>query len=351
MTVSVATGSLGVVVAAAVSSLAPATASPGGPAPTAAAAGQDPWPGTHEPGPDAWPKVRRALRRHPGTREVIANRTRRATPSPSVTTTVSPSPTATVTASPSPTATASPSASASASSTASGVNVAIGASPSGTVTPTPTAFPIPHRPRLKTFVVPPCEPGVFFSVSFQKPVDLYVPNSYYVDGPGGDMQVWIRRVHLVRLHVELEKEVGVDFNIQNFIARIRKNLRPEIEEEHTVESGHQYTTHVSKGMIGHLRYRVFGLRVGFDQWRIFHNCGRLRVNSGVATFPTIREGWRFWETRAWPKTAKAAKGGAPAKGVPSTRGMKARMPSVEHQGPGALPTTKKYPSATAGTRR
>ncbi|GAA4626345.1 hypothetical protein GCM10023196_034220 [Actinoallomurus vinaceus] len=350
VTVSVATGSLGVIVAAAVSSLSPATASPGDGPPKAAAASHDPWPDTHQPGAGAWPKVRKALHRHRGVRAVMAGRTRTPTPSPSVTAT------STVTASPSPTATASPSASASASASASssagGINVSVDATPSGSASPTPTAFPIPHRPRLKTFVVPPCEPGVFFSIHFQKPVDMFVPNSYYVDGPGGDMQVWIRRVHLVRLHVELEKEVDTDFNIQNFIAKIRKNLRPEVEEEHVVESGHQYTTHVSKDMIGHIRYRVFGLRVGFDQWRIFHNCGRLRINSGVATFPTIREGWKFWETRGWPKTtAKAPKGGAQARGVRPARAITGRKPAVEHQGPGALPTTKKYPSATAGTRR
>jgi hypothetical protein len=118
-------------------------------------------------------------------------------------------------------------------------------------------------------------------------------------------------VHLVRLHVELEKEAAADFTIQNFVARIRKNLRPLVEEEHSVESGHQFTAHVTKGMIGHMRYRVFGLRVGFDQWRIFHNCGRLRINTGTATFPTIREGWKFWETRAWPKTEKYGKRGVP----------------------------------------
>ncbi|WP_460352281.1 hypothetical protein [Actinoallomurus acanthiterrae] len=202
---------------------------------------------------------------------------------------------------------------------------------------------------MKTFVVPPCEPGVFFSVRFQKPVDLFVPNSYYVDGPGGDMQVWIRRVHLVRLHVELEKEVGVDFNIQNFIARIRKNLRPEIEEEHSVESGHQYTTHVSKGMIGHLRYRVFGLRVGFDQWRIFHNCGRLRVNSGVATFPTIREGWRFWETRAWPKTEKSAVTGAPGAVTGAPKARQNRLFRTVTQGHGGL--LRRHAAGAAGIRR
>ncbi|MCO6011015.1 hypothetical protein NE236_39275, partial [Actinoallomurus purpureus] len=172
--VSVATGSLGVIVAAAVSSIGPATASPGAGPPMQATAGQDPWPDTHEPGASAWPKVRKALHHHKAARAVIADKSRRPTPSPTTTVTSSP------TANPSPTATASSSsssaASPSASSTANGINVSVDATPSGSASPTPTAFPVPHRPRLKTFVVPPCEPGVFFSVRFQKPVDLFVPN-------------------------------------------------------------------------------------------------------------------------------------------------------------------------------
>ena len=209
-------------------------------------------------------------------------------------------------------------------------------------------------------MVPPCEPHVFFTIRFTKPVDLFVPNSYYVDGPGGDMQVWIKRIHLVRLHVELEKEVSTDFNIQNFVAHVRKDLRPLVEQEHAVEAGHQYTAHIDKGMIGHLRYRVFGIRLGFDQWRIYHNCGRLRINSGTAVLPTVREGWMFWQTKGWPKTSgggggRRARQNRPSGTLTSRRPTLTRELTAGHRGTLTRHTgggiTGRSGSDTAGSSR
>ncbi|MEV5751354.1 hypothetical protein AB0L00_26330 [Actinoallomurus sp. NPDC052308] len=369
VTASAAIGSLCVLVAAAVSSLAPATASPDRGGVTASAAGRDPWPAAGAPD-GAGPRRReprrtvRAPMADPGPRP-------RPTPAPTATATVTASPTATATATATVTATASPSATASASATTSasaksdGINVSIGASPSASASRTPTAFPRPRRTPLKNFIAG-CDPRVYFRLRFQKPVDLFVPDSYYVDGPGGDIQVWIRRVHLVRLHVELEKEVDTDVTVQNFLARVRKELRPEVEQEHSVESGHQYTVHVTKGMIGHVRYRVFGLKVGFDEWKIFHNCGRLRINTGVATFPTIREGWKFWETKAWPTVGEGRKTGRGAReagqrpgqarvGRP-TREITGREPRLERElteghGGQLRRHEGESPSKTAGERK
>lgn len=217
-----------------------------------------------------------------------------------------------------------------------------------------------------------CDPRVYFRLRYTKPVDLFVPNSYFVDGPGGDIQVWLRRVHTVRLHVELEKETAVDTNIQNFVARVRKDLHPEVEDEHSIESGHQYTVHVTKGMIGHVRYRVFGLRVGFEEWKIYHNCGRLMINSGAATFPTIREGWRFWETKHWPAAlegrgrrgaggaggAGGARGGRGGRvgGVMARRTLRGRQSNLERlitegRGGELRRHGTQFPSETAGERK
>ncbi|MCO5987693.1 hypothetical protein NE235_16445 [Actinoallomurus spadix] len=183
------------------------------------------------------------------------------------------------------------------------------------------------------------------------------------------MQVWLRRVHTVRLHVELEKETAVDTNIQNFVARVRKDLHPEVEEEHSIESGHQYTVHVTKGMIGHVRYRVFGLRVGFEEWKIYHDCGRLMINSGTAVFPTIREGWKFWETKHWPSAfggrgvGAGAAGGRRRRGTGRVGGVIAnrtlrgrrttnleRLVTSGPRGPLRRHQTK-FPSETAGERK
>ncbi|MEV5708867.1 hypothetical protein [Actinoallomurus sp. NPDC052274] len=365
VTASAAIGSLCVLVAAAVSSLAPAAASPERGGVTASTAGRDSWPvaGASDGAGPRRREPRRTVRApmaDPGPRP-------RPTPAPTVTVTASPTVTRTTTATATTTATRTltadttappaPTPPPPASAKSDGINVSIGASPSASASRTPTAFPRPRRTPLKNFIAR-CDPRVYFRLRFQKPVDLFVPDSYYVDGPGGDIQVWIRRVHLVRLHVELEKEVDTDVTVQNFLARVRKELRPEVEQEHSVESGHQYTVHVTKGMIGHVRYRVFGLKVGFDEWKIFHNCGRLRINTGVATFPTIREGWKFWETKAWPTVGEGRRAGrrpGRARAGRPTRETKGREPTLEreltegHGGP--LRRHENYPSQTAGERK
>ncbi|MCO5992235.1 hypothetical protein [Actinoallomurus rhizosphaericola] len=272
------------------------------------------------------------------------------------------------------TATASASPAVSPTPKSNGITVSIGAtptssaSPSASASPTPTAFPRPRRPFLLPLRAR-CDPRVFFRLRYTKPVDLFLPNSYFVDGPGGDIQVWLRRAHLVRLHVELEKETAVDTNIQNFVARVRKDLHPEVEDEHSIEAGHQYTVHVTKGMIGHVRYRVFGLKIGFDEWKIYHNCGRLLINSGAAVFPTIREGWKFWETKTWPaalggrggRGAGAGGGGGRGQGrvggVIANRTLRGRrttnLERLTTSGPrGPLRRHgEEYPSRTAGIRR
>lgn len=219
--------------------------------------------------------------------------------------------TATATATASPTGTGSPAATAAPTPA---VGVSLGgdtASPPPASTATRT-----RRPWFKTFVVPPCHPGVFFTIRYQKPVDIFIPRTEYVDGPGGEMEAWIKRFYLVRLHVSLDREVEGDFNIQNFTSKVRKMTNSAIEQDHAVEVGHEYVAKIHDHHYGHLRYRVFGLKVGFSMWRVFHNCGRLRVNTGLATFPTVREGWKYWETKSLQPTTSGRVKKLPKRGSP-----------------------------------
>jgi hypothetical protein len=206
----------------------------------------------------------------------------------------------------SPTATASPGSAASrtASPTASPAAMA---SPAITVSPSPrasasasasTSAPVTASVRSDRGALGPCRPGPFFKVEFADPKNFYVPRTHYVDGPGGDIRVWVKQWHTVKFDVHLEREVQTEFHIQDFIARMRKEINPEIDEEHTVESGHEYHVTISKKMYGHVRYRVFGYKVGFQQWRVLDNCGMLKVVSGIASVPTRKEGWQYWESRS-----------------------------------------------------
>src|SRR5690349_2126023 len=78
-----------------------------------------------------------------------------------------------------------------------------------------TATPSP-RPGFKNFVVPQCLPGVYYTISYHRPVDMFVPRLEYIDGPGGEMEVWLKRFYLIRFHARLEREVEGDFDVQKF---------------------------------------------------------------------------------------------------------------------------------------
>jgi mRNA-degrading endonuclease RelE of RelBE toxin-antitoxin system len=133
-------------------------------------------------------------------------------------------------------------------------------------------------------------------VEFANPRYFYIPRTHYVDGPGGTMKVWVKEWHTVKFEVHLEREVQTEFKMRDFLARVRKMINQEITEEHTVETGHEYQVHIKNKKYGNMRYRVFGYRIGFQQWRVLDNCGMLKVVSGIASVPTRKEGWQYWET-------------------------------------------------------
>jgi hypothetical protein len=172
--------------------------------------------------------------------------------------------------------------------------------PEEEATPEETADPevTAHKIRSVNRV---CRRMSYFTIGFHRHHDLFVPRTHFVDGPapagGAEMKVIVTRSHVFNLDMELEIERERELAIKDLVIKARKMVNPEISESHTVDVGHEYVVHTTKGRYGHLRYRVFGYRVGFQHWKVFSDCGRLKVVSGVADFPTAREGWKYWETR------------------------------------------------------
>ncbi|MEW9528873.1 hypothetical protein [Microbispora sp. NPDC049125] len=142
----------------------------------------------------------------------------------------------------------------------------------------------------------PCRPKTFFRIDSYTARNIFLPGTHYVDGPGGTVKVWVKEWHLVRTIVRLEKEVEHEYSVDDLIVRLRRKIGHEVEEENAVETGHEYTVTVKKDKWGHLRYRVFGYRVGFQLWRRQADCGVRFLTHGTAIVPTSWEGWKFWET-------------------------------------------------------
>ncbi|MEW1844828.1 hypothetical protein AB0392_43380 [Nonomuraea angiospora] len=161
-------------------------------------------------------------------------------------------------------------------------------------------FPLIHGDR--------CSPHLFFKVHTLSPRNFFLPRTNYVDGPGGTVTASVTREHEVRAFLETENERSFDIenerpegvNAANLVRQLRHFRRmglPHLEERHMVFTGHEYSREITKGMYGHLWYRVFGYRVGWSAWRVMGTCRDVRVASGYANIPARVEGWRYWETK------------------------------------------------------
>jgi hypothetical protein len=123
------------------------------------------------------------------------------------------------------------------------------------------------------------------------------------------MNVSVNRQHRVYAEIELEqekrfeKEREIEITRGQVVRRLRDRLArrrfnsPLLAEEYIVETGHQYTQPITKGMYGNMWYRVFGYRAAFTAWRRVTSCDVRPVAAGIANVPARVEGWKYWETK------------------------------------------------------
>lgn len=162
-------------------------------------------------------------------------------------------------------------------------------------------FPLIHGDR--------CSPHLFFKVHSLSPRNFFLPRTNFVDGPGGTVTASVTREHEVRAFLETENErrkavstteplTPVEpITTREVVHEMRRMGLPHLEERHMVFTGHEYSREITKGMYGHLWYRVFGYRIGWSAWRVMGTCRDVRVSSGYANIPARVEGWRYWETK------------------------------------------------------
>lgn len=146
-------------------------------------------------------------------------------------------------------------------------------------------------------VAPACEIRSINKIRTSRSHDFWIPGTHFVDGPGGKIKVWIEREHNVETTLLLEKEARIQFDFKSFLEEVRKMVSPIITTRIRIELGHEYTRLIRKGEYGHMRYRVFGYKISFWQWRQFGNCSIRFVGAGLADIPTTKQGWKYWESK------------------------------------------------------
>lgn len=115
------------------------------------------------------------------------------------------------------------------------------------------------------------------------------------DGDGADGEDEVTRVS--KVIVKDGRATLTRGDQRELVRAIRHMVSPLISDDHTVEVGHEYTRQISKGKYGHVRYRVFGYRVGFSKWWRGDDCRVHWAASGVAGVPARVEGWVYRESK------------------------------------------------------
>jgi hypothetical protein len=172
-------------------------------------------------------------------------------------------------------------------------------SPTVSASPTATSGSDDSRSDISDgLVTPTCEVRSIYKIITNRSRDFWIPGTHFVDGPGGAIKVWVEREHHVETSLLIEKEARLQFDFNSFVAEVRKMVSPIIITRIRVELGHEFARRIRKGRYGHVRYRVFGYKIGFRQWRQFGDCSIRFAGSGLAFFPTSKQGWKYWETRS-----------------------------------------------------
>ena len=87
-------------------------------------------------------------------------------------------------------------------------------------------------------------------------------------------------------------------NSKVILAKAKISIKASLERTNSTSTTHTYSHKISKGRFGHVRYVSWGKRVTWTKYRDNATCTTTKLASGVISFPSVEEGWYYWETRS-----------------------------------------------------
>jgi hypothetical protein len=137
-----------------------------------------------------------------------------------------------------------------------------------------------------------CPEETVYTVKSKQVVSYWVPGTNFVDGKGGTVQGRVEKSWTKSATVEASADVSVGV----LWATVKAQVSKSVTKSNTVTVGHWYSHDIPAKKYGHLRYRVIGYKVLFWKVRVSRNCKEKLLDAFYGTFPTDKEGWKYWST-------------------------------------------------------
>jgi hypothetical protein len=139
-----------------------------------------------------------------------------------------------------------------------------------------------------------CPTDTYYSVSGKTTRLPFRGVPTFKDGRGGTITVSRNYSGSVSYRVE----VGAESEVGAILAKAKISIKASLERTNSTSTTHTYSHKISKGRFGHVRYVSWGKRVTWTKYRDNATCTTTKLASGVISFPSVEEGWYYWETRS-----------------------------------------------------
>ena len=114
----------------------------------------------------------------------------------------------------------------------------------------------------------------------------------FKDGRGGTLSVTKDFTKSVSYQVT----AGAETEAGAIVAKAKVSVSASITKTNSSTVTHNYSHKISANKYGHAQYVAWSKRITWAKYRDTPQCKTEKIGSGVITFPTTSEGWRYWET-------------------------------------------------------
>jgi hypothetical protein len=137
-----------------------------------------------------------------------------------------------------------------------------------------------------------CPPDLWYSLHATNNKMRFNGIPIFKDGPGGTLSVTKNFTSSVGFQVTAgaESEAGLIF------AKAKVSISASLTKTNSSSITHNYSHNISRHRYGHAEYVSWGKTVYWKEWQQMGNCTARIIRSGTIKFPSIEEGWYYWET-------------------------------------------------------
>jgi hypothetical protein len=138
-----------------------------------------------------------------------------------------------------------------------------------------------------------CEPAVFYIIDHQTDYFFGIGPTYK-DGPGGEMSF----TNTFSGTASASMTVGAEAEIGAVISKAKASVSATLTASVEIGTGHTFTHEIADNKYGNAQYGAWGKTLEWHREQDLANCTTKVLSSGTAIVPSLKIGWKFWETKS-----------------------------------------------------